>query len=497
MGVGADMDTHETVRLADPGLLRMQGRIGARWCDADDDRRVEIRNPATGGMIGTVPDMGAAETKRAIAAAAAALPDWARRTAGDRARLLRALFELMLEHQEDLAVLLTTEGGKPLGEARGEIAYSASFFEWFAEEGKRLYGDVIPPHQADKRLLVTRQPVGVVATITPWNFPSAMLGRKLGAALAAGCTVVCKPALETPFSGLAFAELAERAGLPPGVVNVVTGRDDDAIGREMTSNPIVRKLSFTGSTAVGRLLMARCAGNLQRLSLELGGNAPFIVFDDADLDEAVTGAIASKFRNSGQTCVCANRFLVQDSIHDRFAEALVAAVRGLRVGDGRDETTTQGPLINRQAVEKVEGHVQDALDRGGKLLCGGHRHALGGTFFEPTVLAGATPTMRVAREETFGPVAALFRFRDEAEAIGMANDTESGLAAYFYTRDLARSWRVREALQYGIVGINTGLISTAVAPFGGVKASGVGREGSKYGLDDYTVLKYTCIGGIQ
>ena len=497
MGVGADMDTHETVRLADPGLLRMQGRIGARWCDADDDRRVEIRNPATGGMIGTVPDMGAAETKRAIAAAAAALPDWARRTAGDRARLLRALFELMLEHQEDLAVLLTTEGGKPLGEARGEIAYSASFFEWFAEEGKRLYGDVIPPHQADKRLLVTRQPVGVVATITPWNFPSAMLGRKLGAALAAGCTVVCKPALETPFSGLAFAELAERAGLPPGVVNVVTGRDDDAIGREMTSNPIVRKLSFTGSTAVGRLLMARCAGNLQRLSLELGGNAPFIVFDDADLDEAVTGAIASKFRNSGQTCVCANRFLVQDSIHDRFAEALVAAVRGLRVGDGRDETTTQGPLINRQAVEKVEGHVQDALDRGGKLLCGGHRHALGGTFFEPTVLTGATPTMRVAREETFGPVAALFRFRDEAEAIGMANDTESGLAAYFYTRDLARSWRVREALQYGIVGINTGLISTAVAPFGGVKASGVGREGSKHGLDDYTVLKYTCIGGIQ
>ncbi len=497
MGVGADMDTHETVRLADPGLLRMQGRIGARWCDADDDRRVEIRNPATGGMIGTVPDMGAAETKRAIAAAAAALPDWARRTAGDRARLLRALFDLMLEHQEDLAVLLTTEGGKPLGESRGEIAYSASFFEWFAEEGKRLYGDVIPPHQADKRLLVTRQPVGVVATITPWNFPSAMLGRKLGAALAAGCTVVCKPALETPFSGLAFAELAERAGLPPGVVNVVTGRDDDAIGREMTSNPIVRKLSFTGSTAVGRLLMARCAGNLQRLSLELGGNAPFIVFDDADLDEAVTGAIASKFRNSGQTCVCANRFLVQDSIHDRFAEALVAAVRGLRVGDGRDETTTQGPLINRQAVEKVEGHVQDALDRGGKLLCGGHRHALGGTFFEPTVLTGATPTMRVAREETFGPVAALFRFRDEAEAIGMANDTESGLAAYFYTRDLARSWRVREALQYGIVGINTGLISTAVAPFGGVKASGVGREGSKYGLDDYTVLKYTCIGGIQ
>ncbi|HET7560866.1 MAG TPA: NAD-dependent succinate-semialdehyde dehydrogenase, partial [Rhodanobacteraceae bacterium] len=381
--------------------------------------------------------------------------------------------------------------------ARGEIGYSASFLEWFAEEGKRLYGDVIPGHQADKRIVVTRQPVGVVAAITPWNFPSAMLGRKLGAALAAGCTVVCKPALETPFSAFAFAELAERVGIPPGVINIVTGRDDDAIGRALTSSPIVRKLSFTGSTAVGKLLMERCAETMKRVSLELGGNAPFIVFDDADIDAAVAGAMASKFRNSGQTCVCANRFLVQDGIHDRFAEALVAAVGKLKVGNGLDEGTTQGPLIDGKAVEKVSAHVADALAHGGSVMCGGHPHALGHTFFEPTVIAGATPAMKLAREETFGPVAALFRFKDEAEAIALANDTDAGLAAYFYTRDLARSWRVREALQYGIVGINTGIISTAVAPFGGVKDSGVGSEGSKYGLLDYTVLKYTCIGGIQ
>lgn len=486
-----------TMRLSDAKLLRMQCRIGAVWCDADNGKRVEVHNPATGALIGHVPDMGATETRRAIEAASAALPAWSRRTAGDRAKLMRALYEAMLVHKEDLAIMMTCEGGKPITEARGEIEYSASFIEWFAEEGKRLYGDVIPGHQADKRILVARQPVGVVAAITPWNFPSAMLARKLGAALAAGCTIVCKPALETPYSALALAELAERVGIPPGVINIVTGRNDDAIGREITSNPSVRKLSFTGSTAVGKLLMSRCAETMKRVSLELGGNAPFIVFDDADLDAAVAGAIASKFRNSGQTCVCANRFLVQAGIYERFSKALVDAVEKLKVGDGLDEATTQGPLINLNAIEKVEAHVHDALEKGGRLLCGGRPHALGKTFFEPTVIVDAKPAMRLAREETFGPVAALFRFDDESEAIAMANDTDSGLAAYFYTRDLARSWRMSEALQYGIVGINTGIISTAVAPFGGIKQSGLGSEGSKYGLLDYTVLKYTCVGGIQ
>lgn len=489
--------TDSSLRLSDPALLRMQCRIGDKWCDADNGAMAEVRNPATGEVIGSVPDMGAAETRRAIDAAAQALPAWSARTAGERAQLLRALNDAMLAHREDLAVMLTSEGGKPISEARGEITYSASFLEWFAEEGKRLYGDVIPGHQADKRIVVTRQPVGVVAAITPWNFPSAMLGRKLGAALAAGCTVVCKPALETPYSALAFAELAERVGIPAGVINIVTGTDDEAIGRALTDSPTVRKLSFTGSTAVGKLLMARCADTMKRVSLELGGNAPFIVFDDADIEAAVAGAIASKFRNSGQTCVCANRFLVQDGIHDRFAEALVAAVGKLKVGNGLDEATTQGPLIDGKGVEKVSAHVADALAHGGHLVCGGHPHALGHTFFEPTVITGATPAMRLAREETFGPVAALFRFKTEAEAIALANDTDAGLAAYFYTRDLARSWRVREALQYGIVGINTGIISTAVAPFGGIKDSGVGSEGSKYGLLDYTVLKYTCVGGIE
>lgn len=490
-------DADKILSLSDPKLLRTQCRIGAQWCSADSGASVAIHNPATGAEIGSVPDMGAAETRLAIEAASRALPEWSHRTAGDRARLLRRLHDAMMSHEADLAALLTSEGGKPIAEARGEIRYSAAFLEWFAEEGKRLYGDVIPGHQPDKRILVTRQPVGVVAAITPWNFPSAMLGRKLGAALAAGCTVVCKPALETPFSALVFAELAERVGIPPGVINVVTGRDDESIGREMTSNPLVRKLSFTGSTAVGKLLMARCADTMKRVSLELGGNAPFLVFDDADVDAAVTGAIASKFRNSGQTCVCANRFLVQCGIHERFAGALAAAVADLKVGNGIDASTTQGPLINRQAVDKVEAHVKDALEHGGRLLCGGHRHALGGTFFEPTVIVDATPAMRLAYEETFGPVAALFPFDDEAEAIAMANDTDSGLAAYLYTRDLARSWRVGEALDYGIVGINTGIISTEVAPFGGIKQSGVGSEGSKYGLLDYTVLKYTCIGGIE
>ncbi|TAL88209.1 MAG: succinate-semialdehyde dehydrogenase [Rhodanobacter sp.] len=497
MNTAVAVESETDVKLADPALLRMQGKIGAAWSDADDGTRAEVYNPATGSLVGTVPDMGAAETRRAIAAAAVALPEWSRRTAGNRATLLRKLHDEMLAHQEDLAILMTSEGGKPIGEARSEVAYSASFLDWFAEEGKRLYGDVVPGHQPDKRILVTREPVGVVATITPWNFPSAMLGRKLGAALAAGCTVVCKPALETPFSALAFAELADRVGIPAGVINIVTGRDGDAIGQEMTSNPVVRKLSFTGSTAVGKLLMARCADTMKRISLELGGNAPFIVFDDADLDAAVAGAIASKFRNSGQTCVCTNRFLVQDGIYDKFSAALVGAVKNLKVGDGRDEATGQGPLINKKAVEKVTAHVRDAEAKGGRLLCGGHPHALGHTFFEPTVIADATPKMQLAHEETFGPVAPLFRFSSEAEAIALANDTTSGLAAYFYTRDLARSWRMREALQYGIVGVNTGIVSTAVAPFGGIKESGVGSEGSKYGLLDYTVLKYTCIGGLQ
>jgi len=496
MTASTTRDSEGAPRLSDPTLLRMQCRIGAHWCDADDAARVEVRNPATGKSIGSVPDMGAAETRRAIDAAAQALLAWSARTAGERAKLLRRLHDEMLAQREDLAVLLTCEGGKPLAEARGEIGYSASFLEWFAEEGKRLYGDVIPGHQADKRILVTRQPVGVVAAITPWNFPSAMLGRKLGAALAAGCTVVCKPALQTPFSALALAELADRAGIPPGVINIVTGADDEAIGWELTSSPVVRKLSFTGSTAVGKMLTARCAQTMKRVSMELGGNAPFIVFDDADLDAAVAGAMASKFRNSGQTCVCANRFLVQAGIHDRFAAALAAAVGKLQVGHGLDETTTQGPLIDQRAIEKVEAHVGDALRHGARLLCGGRPHALGQTFFEPTVLVDATPAMRLAREETFGPVAALFRFEDEAEAIALANDTDSGLAAYFYTRDLARSWRVSEALQYGIVGVNTGIISTEVAPFGGIKQSGMGSEGSRYGLLDYTVLKYTCVGGI-
>lgn len=486
-----------SLSLNDPGLFRQQAAVGDQWCPADSGATCAVTNPATGEMLGTVPDMGAPETRQAVEAAFRSMPDWAALAAGERAGKLHALAGLMLEHKEDLARILTAEGGKPISEARGEIVYSASFVEWFAEEARRLYGDVIPGHQADKRILVTRQPVGVVATITPWNFPSAMLGRKLAAALAAGCTIVSKPALETPYSALAFAELARRAGVPGGVINIVTGSDSAAIGQEMTSNPLVRKVSFTGSTSVGKKLMSQCADGLKRLSLELGGNAPFIVFDDADIDAAVEGAIASKFRNSGQTCVCANRFLVQNDIHDRFADALTAAVVKLKVGDGREEDTDQGPLISGAAVDKVKAHIADATDKGAQVIHGGRPHALGRTFFEPTVITGARPHMRLAREETFGPVAALFRFSDENEAIRMANDTEAGLAAYVYTKDLARSWRLQEALEYGIVGINTGMISTAVAPFGGVKHSGMGREGSRYGLDDYTVIKYTCIGGIE
>lgn len=490
------MDAATRLSLSDPDLWRQQALIDGRWCAADGGATCAVHDPADGLALGTVPDMGAAETRRAIAAAQAAFPAWAGKTAKQRAQVLRRMFDLMLEHREDLARLMTAEQGKPLAEARSEIAYAASYFEWFGEQAKRMDGEVIPGHVDGVRILTLRQPVGVVAAITPWNFPSAMLGRKLGAALAAGCTVVCKPAIQTPFSALALGVLAERAGLPPGVLNIVTGQDAAAIGQEMTSNPQVRKLTFTGSTAVGKRLMAQCADDLKRLSLELGGNAPFIVFDDADLDAAVAGAIASKFRNSGQTCVCANRLLVQDGIYDAFAEKLVAAVRTLRVGPGLSDASDQGPLIDAKALEKVEAHVADALAKGARLALGGRRHALGGTFYEPTVLLEATPSMRLAQEETFGPVAPLLRFRDEQEAIALANATAFGLAGYFYTRDLARAWRVSEALQCGMVGLNTGLISTEVAPFGGIKQSGFGREGSQHGLHDYTEIKYVCVGGL-
>jgi succinate-semialdehyde dehydrogenase/glutarate-semialdehyde dehydrogenase len=451
-------------------------------------------NPATREPLGALPDMGAADTRRAIESAALAFPAWAAKTAKERAVILRRWFELLMANQEDLATLMTAEQGKPLAEAKGEIAYAASFIEWFAEEGKRLYGDVIPGHQSDKRILVLRQPIGVVAAITPWNFPLAMITRKAGPALAAGCAFVCKPASQTPYSALAAAALAARAGVPDGVLNIVTGTDSVAIGGEMTSNPTVRKVTFTGSTAVGKKLMAQCAGTMKKISMELGGNAPFIVFEDADLDAAVAGAIASKYRNTGQTCVCANRVLVHAPVYEAFTKKLVQAVQQLRVGDGLKGPTDQGPLIDDKALAKVEQHLADAVGKGAKVVQGGKRHALGGTFFEPTVLTEVTPAMLVAREETFGPVAPLFRFESEGDAIRMANDTEFGLAAYFYTRDLARSWRVAEALEYGIVGLNTGIISTEVAPFGGVKESGTGREGSKYGILDYTELKYLCVG---
>jgi succinate-semialdehyde dehydrogenase/glutarate-semialdehyde dehydrogenase len=484
------------MKLQDARLLRELCFIDGQWQAADDGGTLAVHNPATLEPLGVVPHMGALETRRAIAAAAQALPAWAARTAKDRAIIMRRWFDLMMASQEDLAVLMTAEQGKPLAESRGEIAYAASFIEWFAEEGKRLYGDVIPGHQPDKRILVLRQPVGVVAAITPWNFPSAMITRKAGPALAAGCTMVCKPATQTPYSALALAELAERAGVPRGVFNVITG-SSTAIGGEMTGNPTVRKVTFTGSTAVGKKLIAQCAGTVKKLSLELGGNAPFIVFDDADLDAAVQGAIASKYRNTGQTCVCANRLLVQHAVYREFSAKLTAAVGALRVGDGLAGVTDQGPLIDAKAVAKVEEHIADAVAKGAAVAVGGARHRLGGTFFEPTILTGVTPDMLIAREETFGPVAPLFEFHSEAEAIAMANDTEFGLAAYVYTRDLARSWRVSEAIEYGIVGLNTGIISTEVAPFGGVKESGTGREGSKYGIFDYTELKYICVGGVS
>ncbi len=482
--------------LKDPHLFRQQCYIDGKWSDADSGKTVTVSNPANGEILGSIPNMGTDETRRAIAAANAAFPGWRAKTAKERSTILRKWFELMMLHQEDLAKLMTAEQGKPLSESRGEIAYAASFIEWFAEEGKRIYGDTIPQHQADKRIVVLKEPIGVCAAITPWNFPAAMITRKAGPALAAGCTMVVKPATATPYSALAMAELAERAGVPKGVLSVVTGAAA-AIGGEMTSNPIVRKLTFTGSTEIGKKLMEQCAATVKKTSMELGGNAPFIVFDDADLDAAVEGAIISKFRNNGQTCVCANRILVQDKVYDAFAEKLAAKVKTLKVGNGMDEGVTTGPLIDAKAVAKVQEHISDAVAKGARVLAGGKPHALGGLFFEPTVLSGVNTGMKVTREETFGPVAPLFRFNTEAEAIQMANDTEFGLASYFYGRDIGRIWRVAEALEYGIVGINTGLISTEVAPFGGVKESGIGREGSKYGIEDFLVIKYLCIGGID
>jgi succinate-semialdehyde dehydrogenase/glutarate-semialdehyde dehydrogenase len=480
--------------LTDSRLFREAAYIDGAWTTGATT--IGVDNPATGEIIGTVPRLGAAETRRAIDAAHRAFPAWKRRTARERAVILRRWFDLMIEAREDLARLMTLEQGKPLVESRGEVGYAAGFLEWFGEEAKRVYGDTIPAHQADKRLVVIKEPVGVVACITPWNFPLAMITRKVGPALAAGCTVVLKPASQTPFSALALAELAERAGVPAGVFNVVTGPAAE-IGGELTSNPIVRKLSFTGSTEVGKVLMAQCAGTVKKLSLELGGNAPFIVFADADLDAAVEGAIVSKYRNTGQTCVCANRLLVHTQVYDAFAEKLAVAVGRLNPAPGLSDGATQGPLIDDRAVEKVESHISDALQKGARLVTGGHRHPRGGRFFEPTVLADVTPAMAIAHEETFGPVAPLFRFADDGEAIAMANDTEFGLAAYFYSRDIGRIWRVAESLEYGIVGINTGLISTEVAPFGGVKESGLGREGSRYGLDEYLEIKYLCLGGID
>jgi len=480
------------MRIQDIDLLREQCYIDGEWVGAQDGALLDVTDPVTGEVIARVPSMGAAETRRAVAAAEGAWGSWRALTAVERSGLLRRWQALLLAHQEELACLMTAEQGKPLAEARAEVVYAASFIDWFAEEGRRVYGDVIPAEHVDKRILTLKQPVGVCALITPWNFPLAMIARKAGAALAAGCTLVAKPAEDTPLTALALVVLAERADIPPGVFNVVTG-EPVPIGGELTANPSVRKLSFTGSTQVGRLLMRQCADTVKKLSLELGGNAPFIVFDDADLDAAVAGAIQSKYRNSGQTCVCANRILVQDGIYDAFAERLATKVKELQVGPGTEAGVEQGPLINPEAVAKVEAHITDALGKGARLLAGGNRHALGGTFFQPTVLADVTPDMRIAREETFGPVAPLFRFDTEAAAVAMANATEYGLAAYFYSRDLGRVWRVSEALEYGMIGINSGIISTAVAPFGGVKQSGLGREGSRYGIEEYLEIKYLCL----
>ena len=482
--------------LADGLLFREACYVNGQWITGDAARTIAVDDPATGRVVGTVPRLGAADVRAAIDAAQHALGEWQARTAKERASVLRRWYELMLQHREDLARLMTIEQGKPISESRGEVVYAAGFLEWFGEEAKRIYGDTIPGHQRDKRIVVIKQPVGVVACITPWNFPLAMITRKAGPALAAGCSVVLKPASQTPFSALALAELGERAGIPAGVFNVVTGAAAE-VGGELTSNPVVRKLSFTGSTDVGKLLMAQCAATVKKVSLELGGNAPLIVFDDADLDVAVEGTIASKYRNTGQTCVCANRIYVQDSVYDAFAGKLADAVAKLRPGNGLEEQSTQGPLIDDRAVAKVEEHIADAITKGARIVSGGHKHALGGRFFEPTVLSDVTGAMLVSQEETFGPVAPLFRFTDDADAIAQANDTPFGLAAYFFSRDVNRVWRVAEALEAGMVGINTGLISTEVAPFGGVKESGLGREGSKYGVEEFLEVKYLCFGGVS
>jgi succinate-semialdehyde dehydrogenase/glutarate-semialdehyde dehydrogenase len=484
------------IPVQDQRFFRQACYIDGMWVEAKVGEVIQVDDPATGEIIGSVPKMGTALTREAIEAADRALPAWQKKTAKERAAVLRRWFDLLMANQEDLARLMTLEQAKPLSESRGEVAYAASFLEWFGEEAKRVYGDTIPPHQADKRIVVIKQPVGVVACITPWNFPLAMITRKAGPALAAGCTVVVKPASQTPFSALALAELAQRASVPKGVFNVITGKASE-IGAELASNPIVKKLSFTGSTEIGKLLMSQCSSTVKKLSLELGGNAPFIVFDDADLAAAVEGAVASKYRNTGQTCVCTNRILVQESVHDAFAAKLTLAVKSLKPAPGFEPDATQGPLIDDNAMKKVEEHIQDATAKGATIIVGGHRHSLGGRFFEPTILTGVTPAMAIAHEETFGPVAPLFRFKTEAEAIALANDTQFGLAAYFYGRDIARVWRVAEALEYGMVGINTGLISTEIAPFSGVKESGLGREGSKYGIEEYLEIKYLCFGGIS
>ena len=489
------LNTTGTVRLNDPTLLREANYINGEWVQSDSGRTLDVLNPATGELVGRVPAMGEAETRRAIEAAGRALAGWRAMLAKDRAAILRRLYELMMANQDDLGAIMTAEQGKPLAEAKGEIAYAAGFIEWFAEEGKRIYGDTIPQNAPGRRIIVQKQPIGVFAAVTPWNFPSAMITRKAGPGWAAGCTGVIRPASQTPFSALALAVLAERAGMPAGVCNIITG-PSGPMGAELTANPIVRKFSFTGSTEVGAKLLAQCAPTIKRPSMALGGNAPFIVFDDADLDAAVKGAIDSKFRNAGQTCVCANRILVQDGVFEAFAEKLKVAVEALKVGNGMEPGVTQGPLINREAVEKVEAHIADAVAGGARIVTGGTRHERGGNFFAPTVVADVKHDALIFREETFGPVAPLFRFKTEAEAIAMANDTEFGLASYFYARDVGRIFRVAEALEYGIVGINEGLISTEVAPFGGVKSSGLGREGSKYGIEDYLEIKYLALGGL-
>jgi succinate-semialdehyde dehydrogenase/glutarate-semialdehyde dehydrogenase len=491
--MNAPRDAKFVLPLKDARLFRQQAYINGEWRDADSKAVINVTNPADGSVIGMIPRMGAAETRRAIEAASAALPAWRAKLAKERANILRKWFELIIANTDDLGLIMTTEQGKPLAEAKGEIAYAASFIEWFAEEAKRVYGDVIPQHQADKRLVVIKQPVGVCGLITPWNFPAAMITRKAAPALAAGCTVVIKPATQTPYSAFALAELAERAGIPKGVVNIVSGSAKE-IGGELTSNTTVRKISFTGSTEVGSVLMKQSAETIKKVSLELGGNAPFLVFEDADIDAAVEGAMISKYRNNGQTCVCANRILVQDGVYDRFAAKLADKVRALKVGRGTEAGVNIGPLIDENAVAKVEEHIQDAVAKGAKIVVGGKKHALGGLFFEPTVLTGVNTTMKVTKEETFGPVAPLFRFKTEEEGVAMANDTEFGLAAYFYARDIGRIWRVGEGIESGMVGVNTGLISNEVAPFGGVKQSGIGREGSKYGIEEYLEIKYLCIG---